>query len=116
MRRCHIVLNLACRGRCVCESMHVVLGGPQEDRRGEKGCWLILRYPRRFVTRLVDPSRHNLYGRSMYKIAQELGLPASMVDIRHEATHGPPPSLVVLRRKAKEALQWLWEHYWMKIG
>jgi ribosomal biogenesis protein LAS1 len=64
------------------------------------------------VTRLVDPGRSGIYVRSMYKTAEQIGLPAIFVDVRHDATHGPAPSLPVLRRRVQEALAWLWERYW----
>ncbi|KAI9827810.1 MAG: rRNA-processing protein las1 [Thelocarpon impressellum] len=65
-----------------------------------------------FVTRLVDPGRKGIYVKSMYGAAERVHLPASFVDLRHDATHGPPPSLAVLRVAAKDALAWLWDHYW----
>ena len=52
----------------------------------------------------------------MYTKAQELGLPALFVDLRHEATHGDMPSLSNLRSAAKRALEWLWEDYWKGLG
>lgn len=51
----------------------------------------------------------------MHKIAEAIGLPASFVDIRHQATHQDLPSLVVLRSATHRALAWLWDHYWQKI-
>lgn len=48
----------------------------------------------------------------MYAKAKQIGLPASFVELRHEATHGDLPSLVVLRRAAEKALEWLWNDYW----
>lgn len=52
----------------------------------------------------------------MYDIAESVGLPASFVDLRHDATHGPLPSMVVLRRAARDALQLLWDRYWSSIA
>ncbi len=48
----------------------------------------------------------------MYVKAAQIGLPASFVDLRHEATHGDLPNLGTLREKANEAVQWLWKEYW----
>lgn len=48
----------------------------------------------------------------MFTKAKKIGLPASFVELRHEATHGDLPSLVVLRRAAERALEWLWNDYW----
>lgn len=44
-----------------------------------------------------------------------LGVPASFVELRHEATHRDLPSLVVLRSAALRSLDWLWEFYWAKL-
>ncbi|KLJ10743.1 hypothetical protein EMPG_13886 [Blastomyces silverae] len=69
----------------------------------------------RFVTGLVDSK---LYGRrqTMFQRAMELGLPASFVELRHEATHRELPALVVLRDAARRSLEWLWEFYWAGLG
>ena len=52
----------------------------------------------------------------MYAKAQEIGLPALFVDLRHEATHGDMPSLTNLRSAANRALRWLWDDYWKSLG
>lgn len=51
----------------------------------------------------------------MFQKAQELGVPASFVDLRHQATHGEVPSLKVLRQATERSLDWLWQYYWEKI-
>lgn len=51
----------------------------------------------------------------MFQKAIDLGLPASFVELRHEATHRELPSLVVLRSAAQRSLEWLWDYYWAKI-
>ena len=78
-------------------------------------------YPRpndilnRFVTVLVD-SKIQGKKRTMFQRAMDLGLPASFVELRHEATHRELPSLVVLRSAAQRSLDWLWDYYWAKIA
>lgn len=52
----------------------------------------------------------------MYAKAQQIGLPALFVDLRHEATHGDMPSLTNLRSAAQRALMWLWDDYWKGLG
>ena len=52
----------------------------------------------------------------MYAKAQEIGLPAGFVELRHEAAHGEMPSLEVLREAARRAVGWLWEDYWRGLG
>ena len=51
----------------------------------------------------------------MYKIAQEIGLPASFVELRHQAIHEELPSATVLRQAVQRSLVWLWDRYWKKI-
>ena len=51
----------------------------------------------------------------MYQKAVTLGLPATFVELRHEATHRDLPSLVVLRSAAQRSLEWLWQFYWVKV-
>ncbi|KAK9856636.1 hypothetical protein MYU51_000423 [Penicillium brevicompactum] len=68
----------------------------------------------RFVTGLVDTKIHGVR-RTMFQRATDLGLPASFVELRHEATHREPPSLVVLRKAAQRSLEWLWDNFWADI-
>ncbi|KAJ5620203.1 hypothetical protein N7510_004187 [Penicillium lagena] len=68
----------------------------------------------RFVTGLVD-SKIPGQRRTMFQRAVDLGLPASFVELRHEATHREPPSLVVLRKATQRSLEWLWDNYWAGI-
>ncbi|EFR04641.1 hypothetical protein MGYG_09162 [Nannizzia gypsea CBS 118893] len=68
----------------------------------------------RFVTGLVDSKLHGPK-QSMYQKAMAVGVPASFVELRHEATHRDLPSLVVLRDAARRSMDWLWEFYWNKI-
>ncbi|KAJ5678093.1 uncharacterized protein N7477_003726 [Penicillium maclennaniae] len=68
----------------------------------------------RFVTGLVDTKIHG-QRRTMFQRAMDLGLPASFVELRHEATHREPPSLVVLRKASQRSLEWLWDNYWVSV-
>ncbi|KAJ6037044.1 Hydroxyacylglutathione hydrolase [Penicillium herquei] len=68
----------------------------------------------RFVTGLVDTKIHG-QRRTMFQRAMDLGLPASFVELRHEATHREPPSLVVLRKASQRSLEWLWDNYWADV-
>ncbi|KAL8950829.1 MAG: hypothetical protein Q9222_003150 [Ikaeria aurantiellina] len=52
----------------------------------------------------------------MFDNARSIELPASFVELRHEATHGDLPSLVVLRQASEKALDWLWHHYWKHLN
>lgn len=51
----------------------------------------------------------------MYSIAKVIGLPATFVELRHQATHEQLPSLAKLRTAANKALQWIWEYYWVHL-
>lgn len=67
-----------------------------------------------FVTGLVDSKIHG-QRKTMFQRAVDLGLPASFVELRHEATHREPPSLVVLRKATQRSLEWLWDNYWAGV-
>ena len=56
----------------------------------------------RLVNGLVDPLQVGMYARSIHSIAQQLGLPAWLVELRHAATHEDLPSLELLRDAARE--------------
>jgi hypothetical protein len=66
----------------------------------------------RLVNGLVDPMQHGQRAASVHGLARELGLPPSMVELRHESTHNRLPSLSRLRLAADQALLWLHQHYW----
>lgn len=51
----------------------------------------------------------------MYDIALEIDMPASFVELRHEATHEELPSLQRLTGITTQALQWLWQRYWQRL-
>ncbi|KAL3486638.1 Las1-like-domain-containing protein [Aspergillus germanicus] len=69
----------------------------------------------RFVTGLVDSKLYAGQRKTMFARAMELGLPASFVELRHEATHRELPSLTVLRNSTQRSLEWLWGFYWGRI-
>jgi len=52
----------------------------------------------------------------MYALARRLALPASFVELRHQATHEALPSLNRLRDAAARALEWIWDYYWAHLG
>lgn len=52
----------------------------------------------------------------MYTKAHDIGLPASLVELRHEATHGDLPSLTILRSTAQRSLEWLYVDYWQRVA
>ena len=52
------------------------------------------------------------YAAPVAALAEGMGLPRALVDLRHEATHKELPSLLTLRHAAHAALQWLRQSYW----
>lgn len=69
----------------------------------------------RFVTGLLDSHQDKARKLSMYGVAKTIGLPASFVELRHQGTHEPMPSLTQLRPAARRALVWIWEYYWRNL-
>lgn len=51
----------------------------------------------------------------MYGVAKTIGLPAAFVELRHQGTHEPMPSLAQLRPAAARALMWIWDYYWKNL-
>jgi ribosomal biogenesis protein LAS1 len=52
----------------------------------------------------------------MYHIAKTIGLPATYVELRHQATHEELPSLSKLRTATQKALRWIWDYYWENLS
>ena len=52
---------------------------------------------------------------SMFSVAKTIGLPATFVELRHQATHEQLPSLARLRSAAGKALEWIWDYYWQHL-
>lgn len=59
----------------------------------------------RFINGLVDPLQSGPHARSIAAIATQIGIPLSLVELRHAATHEELPSLVALRQAAREVSQ-----------
>ena len=68
-----------------------------------------------FVTGLLDSNQDKQHKMSMYAVAKSVGLPATFVELRHQATHEQLPSLTRLRAAAQSALDWIWEYYWRHL-
>ena len=90
------------------ESTHSILAVILQDGTGAtSSSYLSLRMSYasaiiRLVNGLVDPLQLGAYARSIHSIAQQVGLPAWFVELRHAATHEDLPSLEVLRDAARE--------------
>lgn len=67
----------------------------------------------RYVNGLLDPTQQSQYAIPLHTLAQKIGLPSFFVDLRHGGTHERDlPTLDMLRYVSKQALIWLWDHYW----
>ena len=66
------------------------------------------------MTGLLDSHQTRKTKQSMYSLAKTLTppLPATFVELRHQATHEELPSLPKLRFASKKALEWIWGYYW----
>ncbi|ROT43169.1 Las1-domain-containing protein [Sodiomyces alkalinus F11] len=69
----------------------------------------------RFVTGLLDGHQDKQRKMSMYAVAKTIGLPATFVELRHQATHEQLPSLAKLRSASRRALAWIWDYYWRHL-
>jgi ribosomal biogenesis protein LAS1 len=67
------------------------------------------------VTGLLDGFQNKGRKISMYAIAKSIGLPATYVELRHQATHEELPSLPKLRTATQKALRWIWDYYWVNL-
>lgn len=68
----------------------------------------------RCVNGLVDSAQKGTYAMAVSGLAQRIGIPLWIVDLRHESTHNQMPSLPVLRFAAQHLLAWLRANYWFK--
>jgi hypothetical protein len=66
----------------------------------------------RAVNGLVDPSQQGMYATSVLTLAEKMGLPGWIVELRHDATHNQVPSLSVLRNAGHTLINWLYDYYW----
>ncbi|KAF8640922.1 hypothetical protein AX17_000570 [Amanita inopinata Kibby_2008] len=67
----------------------------------------------RLVNGFVDPLQLGAYARSIASIANQIGLPQWLVELRHAATHEELPSLELLREAARESMTWLLHNYFL---
>lgn len=51
----------------------------------------------------------------MWSIAKIIGLPANLVELRHQCTHEQLPPLLKLRSAAQKSLAWIWDYYWRHL-
>jgi ribosomal biogenesis protein LAS1 len=69
----------------------------------------------RFVTGFCDIGQNSVVKRSMYEMAELIGMPEAWVELRHEITHGQVPDLRTLEHCVEASLLWLWDFFWIKL-
>jgi len=69
----------------------------------------------RFVTGFCDMGQNSVVKRSMYEMAELIGMPEAWVELRHEITHGQVPDLRSLEHHVQASLVWLWGFFWSKL-
>ncbi|CCU75166.1 cell morphogenesis protein Las1-like protein [Blumeria hordei DH14] len=109
------------RGNCphLVESTAILISAFLNDGRGNEAYCVRAVYAAafcRFVTGLLDCHQDKRYKLSMYTIAKNIGLPATFVELRHQATHEELPSLSKLRTVSRKALSWIWDYYWVHLA
>lgn len=67
------------------------------------------------MTGLLDSHQDKRRKLSMYSVAKTIGLPATFVELRHQATHEELPSISKLRTATQKGLRWIWGYYWAKL-
>ncbi|RDW88612.1 hypothetical protein BP6252_00644 [Coleophoma cylindrospora] len=108
------------RGNCphLVESTAILTSAVLNDNPGNSAYCVRAAYSAafcRFVTGLLDSYQDKRRKLSMYSIAKTIGLPATYVELRHQATHEELPSLPKLRIAAQKALHWIWNYYWSQL-
>lgn len=66
----------------------------------------------RAVNGLVDPNQQGYFASSVLGIAERVGIPGWIVELRHDATHNQLPSIEVLRVAAQHLVEWYYGNYW----
>lgn len=66
----------------------------------------------RFVNSVADSFQTKLYAQPIATIAERIGLPQWLVQVRHSATHEDLPSVAVCRAATDAALAWLDVNFW----
>ena len=66
----------------------------------------------RSVNSLVDNYQQKYFAESVMSLASNIGIPAWIVELRHDATHGELPSLSLLRTASASLMDWLVKQYW----
>jgi hypothetical protein len=66
----------------------------------------------KMVTSVCDLEQDSLEKRSMMEQAKKIGMPEDWVHLRHSITHGQTPGLRALEEAVRDAVPWMWNHFW----
>jgi hypothetical protein len=66
----------------------------------------------RTVNQLLDSRQQQQFAQPLTRLAGEIDMPVSLVELRHDATHRALPALHLLQMAARDALDWLRASYW----
>lgn len=66
----------------------------------------------RAVNGLVDPNQQSMFAGSVMTLADNIGIPGWVVDLRHQSTHNVLPSLSCLRSASRFLYNWYFTNYW----
>ena len=66
----------------------------------------------RFVSIMTDQEQKGAFARSVMDLADNMGIPRWIVDLRNSIAHRHMPGLEPLRSGARACLRWLSRHYW----
>lgn len=64
------------------------------------------------ITDRLQPRGERAVAKSVASLAGKIGMPLSLVEIRHQSCHNELPALSWLNTGAREALEWLKQWYW----
>jgi hypothetical protein len=67
------------------------------------------------VTSVCDLEQDSLEKRSMMEQAKRIGMPEDWVHLRNSITHGQTPGLKPLQEAVREAVPWMWDHFWKHL-
>lgn len=93
-----------------CETNRLSIDHPHFEEKDVEAafCMALIRFIN-LITEVGQVMSHQL---SISIIAQKMGVPEWIVDLRHSATHSNLPSLDVLRAAATWSLEWVKVNYW----
>jgi hypothetical protein len=69
----------------------------------------------KMVTSVCDLEQDSVEKRSMMEQAKKIRMPEDWVHLRHSITHGQTPGLRALEEAVRDAVPWMWDHFWKHL-